>query len=112
MLIITRNDVPLYAKHRAVPAVEPIQVRQLDSGQIAEWGWGTMMAYLLGFPTPVVEIIMLLAGTVVVLALYYGLTFETVERRDRRIDGSDGERRIDDGNDRTSGDEMDSEVTG
>jgi hypothetical protein len=36
-------------------------------------------AYLLGFPTPVVELYFLLAAVVVGFALYFGLTFEDVD---------------------------------
>jgi hypothetical protein len=36
-------------------------------------------AYLLGFPTPVVELYLLLAAVVVGFALYFGLMFEDVD---------------------------------
>jgi len=36
-------------------------------------------AYLLGFPTPVVELYLLLAAVVVGFALYFGLTFKDVD---------------------------------
>jgi hypothetical protein len=35
--------------------------------------------YLLGFPTPVVELYLLLAAVVVGFALYFGLMFEDVD---------------------------------
>ncbi|NHN49124.1 hypothetical protein G9464_16210 [Halostella sp. JP-L12] len=38
--------------------------------------------YLLGFPTPVVEIYLLLAAVVVGFALYFGLSFEDVDVSD------------------------------
>lgn len=37
------------------------------------------MLYLLGFPTPVVEIYLLLVVAVLGFATYYGLAFEDVE---------------------------------
>ena len=40
-----------------------------------------MILYLLGFPTPVIEIAVLLAGTVLLLATAFGLRFETVDER-------------------------------
>lgn len=69
-----------------------------------------MIGYLLGFPTPVVETVAVLAGTVVALALYYGYAFETVETRDRRT--NEGEPPIDDESDRSPGEDVDPEVTG
>lgn len=38
-----------------------------------------MILYLLGFPTPVIEIIVLLAGIVLLLGIIFGLRFETVD---------------------------------
>ncbi|WP_436344803.1 hypothetical protein [Natronorubrum sp. FCH18a] len=70
----------------------------------------TMMGFLLGFPTPVVEIVAVLAGTVVALAIYYGYAFETVETRDRRVD--EGEPPTDDESDQPTGEDVDPEVTG
>lgn len=40
------------------------------------------MLYLLGFPTPVVEIYLLLVVTVLGFATYFGLAFEDVEIRE------------------------------
>ena len=40
---------------------------------------GLATAYLLGFPTPVVEVYLLLAAVVVGFALYFGFTFEDVD---------------------------------
>jgi hypothetical protein len=40
------------------------------------------MLYLLGFPTPVVEIYLLLVVMVLGIATYFGLAFEDVEIRD------------------------------
>jgi hypothetical protein len=39
------------------------------------------LLYLLGFPTPVIEIAALLAGTVLLLAVVFGLRFESVDER-------------------------------
>lgn len=36
------------------------------------------MLYLLGFPTPVVEVYLVLAGFVIAFALYFALSFEDV----------------------------------
>jgi hypothetical protein len=45
-----------------------------------------MILYLLGFPTPVIEIIVLLAGVVIFLAIAFGLRFETVDMDERPSD--------------------------
>jgi hypothetical protein len=45
-----------------------------------------MILYLLGFPTPVIEIIVLLAGFVILLAVAFGLRFETVDMDERPSD--------------------------
>ncbi len=55
------------------------------------------MLYLLGFPTPVLEIYLLLAGSVIAFALYFALTFEDVDRTETA--------------DRTEGPEDDEQVT-
>lgn len=40
---------------------------------------GLPTAYLLGFPTPVVELYLLLAAVVIGFALYFGVMFEDVD---------------------------------
>lgn len=61
------------------------------------------MLYILGFPTPVVEIYLLLAGIVVAFGLYVGFSFEDVDRDD--VVGEDQEDRLED-------DEQMTEVSG
>lgn len=72
-----------------------------------------MIGYLLGFPTPVVEIVAVLAGTVIALALYFGFRFESVEAVDPRV-GGDVEQVSGDGpgSDGERGEDVEREVTG
>jgi len=47
-----------------------------------------MLSYLLGFPTPVIEIYAVLACSVITFALYFGMKFESIteDRSDQADD--------------------------